>query len=130
MTLLDKVSSYCLMMSALSFGCSTGPQTVHSEQESLGKGIVLGSITEQSKQQTIFTSWPSSLTVKGQVSKIEGAAYLVTNAEGREIRLPVDQDTMIDRPAHIGDWIKAYTDSSGRALQIRNVDQEMMENES
>ena len=126
MTWLKKFGFFSLVMSFMSFGCSMGPQQVHSDQESLGKGIIVGSIAEQHKHQTIFTSWPMSLTLKGQVTKIEGAAYLVTMLDGGEKRLPVDQFTTIDRPAHIGDWIEAYTDDSGRALQIRNIDKEIM----
>jgi len=99
---------------------------VHSDQESLGHGIVVGSLAEQQKQQRMMESWPSSLILIGQVTKIEGAAYLLTNNVRDTMRLPVDQETMIDRPAHVGDWLKAYTDTSGRALQIINIDEEMM----
>ena len=113
-------------MSFLSFGCTTGSQTVNSEQENLGRGIVVGSMAEQDKQQAIFASWPNSLTLKGQVKKIEGAAYILTLLDGTELRLPIDQHTTIDRPAHIGDWLEAYTDDSGRALQIRNIDKEIV----
>ena len=125
MTLTHKFLACCLMLSMLSFGCSNNPQIIHSDQESLGTGIVVGSIAEQQKHQVTFTSWPSSLIMKGQVRKIEGAAYVVTNIEGNEFRIPVDQETTIDRPAHVGDWIEAYIDDKGRAVQIRNIDEEI-----
>ena len=130
MTWFHRVGFFCTAMSIFSFGCSTGPQSAHSEQESLGKGIVVGSMAERHKQKAIFSSWPTSLTMKGQVKKIEGAAYLLTSLDGVDQRLPVDQYTTIDRPAHIGDWIEAYTDDRGRALQIRNIDEEIVLDEN
>ena len=126
MTLRQNVYALCFVISTLSLGCATEFQTTPSDQESLGKGIVVGSMAEQYNQKAIFTSWPSLLTVKGQVTKIEGAAYLLTTIQGNEIRLPFDQDTTIDRPAHVGDWIRAYTDDSGRARQISNIDEEII----
>ena len=126
MTWLKQLGYFSIVMSFSSFGCTTGPQQIHSDQESLGRGIVVGSMAEQYKHQATFTSWPHSLTLKGQVTKIEGAAYLLTMLDGGEKRLPVDQYTSIDRPAHIGDWIEAHTDDSGRALQIRNIDKEIV----
>ncbi|WP_447968857.1 hypothetical protein [Nitrospira sp. M1] len=126
MTGLYKLALLGILTSTLAYGCSRTAHTVHSDQESLGKGIVVGSLAEQQKQQHMMTSWPSAFTVMGQVTKIEGAAYLLTDNAGDSIRLPVDQETMIDRPAHVGDWLKAYVDSHGRALQIRNIDEEMM----
>ncbi len=83
-------------------------------------------MADQHKHQTIFSSWPSIRRIQGQVTKIEGAAYIVTKAEGDKVRLPIDQETTIDRPAHVGDWIEAYTDDSGRSLLIRNIDEEIV----
>ena len=106
--------------------CSRSHDDLHAiRQEHLGKGIVVGSTVEQQKQQVIFTSWPASQTLRGQVIKIEGAAYVVRDLKRTVTRIPIDQYTTIDRPAHVGDWIEAYTDESGRALQVRNVDEEM-----
>ncbi len=126
MTWLHKLGTCCIIASTLSVGCSSSPRVIHSDQESLGTGIVVGARSEQQKHQTIFTEWPPTLIIKGQVLKIEGAAYLVKNMERGDIRLPLDQETTIDRPAHVGDWIEAYTDDSGRALQIRNIDEEIV----
>ncbi|MCA9471102.1 MAG: hypothetical protein MRJ96_10505 [Nitrospirales bacterium] len=118
-----------ILISLLSYGCSTASHSSPNAQENLGKGIVVGSRAEQAKHQLLFLSWPSSQTITGQVKKIEGAAYVLQNTGQHDIRLPLDQETTIDRPAHIGDWIEAYTDSSGRALQIRNIDEEMLSEE-
>jgi len=38
----------------------------------------------------------------------------------------LDQNTSIDRPAHVGDWIKAFLDEGGRAIFIRNIDEEFL----
>ncbi|GJL55771.1 MAG: hypothetical protein NPIRA02_29030 [Nitrospirales bacterium] len=126
MTKLNTLGLLSILTSTLAYGCSTATNTLQSDQESLGKGIVVGSLAEQEKQLRMMATWPSTQTVIGQVEKIEGAAYLLTNNAGDSIRLPVDQETMIDRPAHVGDWLRAYTDNHGRAVQIRNIDEEMM----
>ena len=62
---------------------------------------------------------------KGQVRHIEGAAYILSTQNNTEIRLPFDENTRIDRPAHVGDWVEAYTDQGGRARVIRNVDDQI-----
>ena len=71
----------------------------------------------------------SAQTTEGQVEAIEGAAYIVRAINEAEHRIPFDQNTTIDRPAHLGDWIKAYLDDHGRAIHIRNIDEEFMERE-
>jgi hypothetical protein len=43
-----------------------------------------------------------------------------------EVRLPVDENTRIDRPAHVGDWIEAQMDQAGRARIIRNIDDQIV----
>ncbi|MCB9772948.1 MAG: hypothetical protein H6750_01300 [Nitrospiraceae bacterium] len=58
--------------------------------------------------------------------KIEGAAYVVHVNDQIEARLPFDENTQIDRPAHVGDWIEAQLDQSGRARIIRNIDGQML----
>ena len=113
-------------VSLVPIACSRSHDDLHAiRQEHLGKGIVVGSTVEQQKHQGNFTSWPASQTLQGQVIKIEGAAYVVRDLKRTVTRLPIDQNTTIDRPAHVGDWIEAYTDDSGRALHVRNVDKEM-----
>ena len=101
MIVTHKLVIVAIMISVFMFGCSATRQSMPTQQESLGTGIVVGSIAEREKHQTIFASWPSSLTVKGQVTRIEGAAYLVATTNGPEIRLPVDQDTSLKLPAQL-----------------------------
>lgn len=48
----------------------------------------------------------SSMTVVGQVQALEGGAYIVQDAQGHEIRISHDENTRIDRPAHVGDCIQ------------------------
>jgi hypothetical protein len=33
-----------------------------------------------------------------------------------------DENTRIDRPAHVGDWVEVFVDGKGRAVLIRNID--------
>lgn len=45
---------------------------------------------------------------------LEGAAYLIRDTQGKEIRIPHGQNTRIDRPAHVGDHIQSWLDHRGR----------------
>lgn len=65
-----------------------------------------------------------TLSLSGQVIKIEGGAYIVRPAKGLERQIPHDENTRIDRPAHVGDRIEAWLDDRGRAVVIRNIDHE------
>ena len=103
-------------------GCTMlDPPPVH-DQTTLGKGIVLGTQGYREIQRDLATPDIYAESLKGQVTKIEGAAYLIKDSTGSFRRIPVDQNTSIDRPAHIGDWIEAYLDDRGRAIFIRNID--------
>ena len=64
--------------------------------------------------------------IRGQVHAIEGAAYVVHTETQGEVRLPLDENTRIDRPAHKGDWIDAYVNEAGRTMVIRNVDDQLV----
>jgi len=90
-------------------------------QEYLGRGIVSGTLGGQ-ERMTQLTRDPSAVSVIGHVQVVEGVAYLIRDAEGREIRIPHDQNTKIDRPAHVGDRIQSWLDHRGRALLIRSLD--------
>ena len=120
----DLILPMILTMTAL-WGCAhdhtSGPDT---QQADIGLGIVLGTRGYQEVQKELAVPGAYSKAVEGQVTKIEGAAYLIRNIAGDIHRLPVDQNTSIDRPAHIGDWIQAYLDRRGRAIFIRNIDEE------
>jgi len=58
----------------------------------------------------------------GQVAAVEGGAYVVQEVSGLERRVAHDENTRIDRPAHVGDWIEVFVDGKGRAVLIQNVD--------
>lgn len=119
----------CLLALGAS-GCMTEPEIKQdSDQEVLGLGIVLGTRGYQEVQKDLASPGAFSLALEGQVIKIEGAAYVVKEITQQERRIPIDQNTTIDHPAHIGDWIAAYLDSHGRAIHIRNIDEEFMARE-
>lgn len=47
---------------------------------------------------------------------------MIRDAPGKDIRIPDDENTRIDRPAHVGDRIQSWLDRQGRAVLIRNLD--------
>lgn len=102
-------------------GCAQSDLHGQFSQESLGMGIVSGTLGEQ-QRVALCVGEPSSVSVVGQVHALEGGAYLVRNAEGQEVRIPHDENTRIDRPAHVGDRIQSWLDRHGRAVLIRNLD--------
>ncbi|MBX3324965.1 MAG: hypothetical protein U0223_15545 [Nitrospira sp.] len=105
----------------LATGCA---QTVAQEQlsqEYLGLGIVSGTLGEQ-KRLGLSTGELRSTSVVGQVQALEGGAYLIQDSQGRELRIPHDENTRIDRPAHVGDLIQSWLDHHGRAVLIRSLD--------
>jgi len=92
-----------------------------SDQEALGKGIVQGTLGAHPDWQA--RPAPSGATaVAGQVLALEGGAYVIEQNDGSQQRLSHDENTRIDRPAHVGDNIQAWIDERGRAVLIRNVD--------
>jgi hypothetical protein len=56
------------------------------------------------------------------VATVEGGAYVVQEVSGLERRVAHDENTRIDRPAHVGDWIEVFVDGQDRAVLIRNID--------
>jgi hypothetical protein len=108
-------------MLVLVTGCTQPVVPRHSSQEYLGMGIVSGTLGEQ-QRVALCAGEPSSISVVGQVQALEGGAYLIRNAQGQEIRIPHDENTRIDRPAHVGDRIQSWLDRQGRAVLIRNLD--------
>ena len=111
-----------LLMGLAIAGCAANGNVQDAVQEALGRGIVRGTLGDQ--QQGAFSSAPQEGTqvVSGQVLALEGGAYVIEEFSGRERRLPLDENTRIDRPAHVGDHIEAYLDERGRATHIRNID--------
>ena len=122
---------FLLLLCALgAWACAPESELRHDhEQAALGMGIVVGTRGYQELQPQLAQPDVFAKTVKGQVTKIEGAAYLIKDSAGTVRRLPLDQNTTIDRPAHVGDWVKAYLDDHGRAIFIRNIDEELLTKE-
>lgn len=90
-------------------------------QEYLGMGIVSGTLGEQ--QRLAQFPWePSAASVIGHVLALEGGAYIIRDHQGRDLRVPHDENTRIDRPAHVGDHIQCWFDHHGRAVLIRSLD--------
>ena len=105
----------------LATGCAQSIVHGHSSQEDLGMGIVSGTLGEQ-QRVALCVGVPSSISVVGQVQALEGGAYLIRDAQGQEILVPHDENTRIDRPAHVGDRIQSWLDHQGRAVLIRSLD--------
>ncbi len=103
-------------------GCATNESFHGAEQEALGRGIVLGTLGAQTLGGVPSVPEEGRQVVAGQVIALEGGAYLIKDITGADRRLPLDENTRIDRPAHVGDHIEAYLDERGRAIHIRNID--------
>ena len=86
-------------------------------------GIISGTLGAQ-HQSAESAGDQSAGSLVGQVQVVEGGAYLVRDVRGQEHRIPHDENTMIDRPAHVGDRIQSWFDRHGRALLIRNLDED------
>ena len=97
----------------------------NTRQADIGLGIVEGTKGYQALQEELTLRNGIVRSVRGQVHHLEGAAYVVYTENQDEVRLPVDENTRIDRPAHKGDWIDAYVNEAGRAIIIRNVDDQI-----
>lgn len=109
-------------MMILATGCAQSSVSGPSAQEYLGRGIVSGTLGAQ-QPAAQSSGEPASLSVVGQVHALEGAAYLIRDAQGKDIRVPHDQNTRIDRPAHVGDRIQCWLDHRGRAVVIHSLDE-------
>jgi len=107
--------------SLLGTGCET---TRNYEQEGLGRGIVQGTLGSQQGSEVRLAIPAHATSLQGQVMAVEGGAYVLQEAEGIERRVAHDENTRIDRPAHVGDRVEAYVDDGGRAVLIRNIDQD------
>ena len=117
--------SSCLTLSALTLsllaGCAAGQESTAQRQEAPGSGIVAGTLGELQRAQEVDAADGRSV-ITGHVLVLEGGAYVVRELDGSERRIPHDQNTRIDRPAHVGDRIQAVMDDRGRAVSIRNSD--------
>jgi hypothetical protein len=93
-----------------------------STQEDLGQGIVRGTLGAQQAVGTRLPIPANAFTVSGQVTAVEGGAYVLQEISGIERRVAHDENTRIDRPAHVGDRIEVFVDDRGRAILIQNID--------
>ena len=109
-----------LGVSLFSAGCNVAGT---SRQEDLGQGIVRGTLGAQPAGDVRFVIPGNTVSFKGQVTAVEGGAYVLEEVGGIERRVAHDENTRIDRPAHVGDRIEAFVDAGGRAVFIRNIDQ-------
>ena len=114
---------FCLPVMMLVTGCAQSVLQEHSSQEDLGMGIISGTLGAQ-HQSAGSVGDQSAGSLVGQVQVVEGGAYLVRDVRGQEHRIPHDENTKIDRPAHVGDRIQSWFDRHGRALLIRNLDED------
>jgi hypothetical protein len=106
------MARWCLVivagMSLLGAGCNIAGI---SKQEDLGQGIVHGTLGAQQTGEMRLPIPVNTFALSGQVS-------------GVEWRVAHDENTRIDRPAHVGDRIEVFVDGRGRAVLIRNIDQD------
>lgn len=107
--------------SLLGAGCNIAGT---STQEDLGQGIVRGTLGAQLGGDVRLTIPANAFSLKGQVTVVEGGAYVLEEVSGIERRVAHDENTRIDRPAHVGDRIEAFMDNKGRAVLIRNIDRD------
>ena len=117
------MTRWCLMAvlgtSQLGAGCDIAGI---SKQEDLGQGIVRGTLGAQSTGEMRLAMPTNVISLPGQVTAVEGGAYVLQDVSGVEHRIAHDENTRIDRQAHVGDRIEAFVDSRGRAVLIRNID--------
>jgi len=82
---------------------------------------VLGTLGAQSSGDVRLAIPSNTFSLTGQVTAVEGGAYVLQEVSGIERRVAHDENTRIDRPAHVGDRIEAFVDDKGRAVLIRNI---------
>ena len=118
-----RMTWWCLISvlgtSLLGAGCNIAGT---STQEDLGRGIVRGTLGAQPVGDVRLARPTNTVSFTGQVAAVEGGAYVVQEVSGLERRVAHDENTRIDRPAHVGDWIEVFVDGKGRAVLIRNID--------
>jgi hypothetical protein len=108
-----------LVMTAGATGCETRETASNLQQEARGLGIVQGTL---GILRAASVPPRASVMMRGQVLELEGGAYVARSSSGEEVRVPLDENTSADRPAHVGDHIEVYFDAGHRAIQIRNID--------
>lgn len=61
---------------------------------------------------------PAAQPMKGELLRIEGEFYVVKDVAGKEVRLQVSKDTVLDARLKAGDKIDAQVLPDGRTLMI------------
>ena len=113
-----------IVMTGGATGCETREAVPNLQQEARGVGIVQGTLGVLGGANA---PPHASAVMQGQVIELEGAAYVARSSSGEEVRVPLDENTSADRPAHVGDHIEVYFDAGHRAIQIRNIDSQIGE---
>jgi exosome complex RNA-binding protein Csl4 len=106
----------------------------------LGKMVVLGiiawsmaasaALALQSDKETSFVllaqarfkefkPLPGEQVIQGQISKIEKEAYVIKDADGKEVRLKVTEQTILREDFKPGDRVQAHVNESGVASVIK-----------
>ena len=124
MGILRAFSLALIVITAGVGGCETHEVVSSPQQEDRGLGIVQGTL---GTMRGARVPSPASVVMQGQVLDLEGGAYVVRSLSGDEMRVPLDENTSIDRPARVGDHIEVYLDEGHRATQIRNIDHYALE---
>jgi hypothetical protein len=110
------------VMTAGATGCDTREVVSSVQQEARGLGIVQGTL---GIVRAASVPSQASGVMRGQVLQLEGGAYVARSSSGEEVRVPLDENTSADRPAHVGDHIEVHFDAEHRAIQIRNIDRQI-----
>lgn len=110
------------MLGGLLCALTACASTESAHEESLGLGIVRGTLGMQSDGQIVLAQPVGTHKAQGYVVQLEGGAYVLRLQNGTERRVALDENTRSDRPAHVGDKVEAFLDDSGRAVLIRNID--------
>jgi len=60
-------------------------------------------------------------SLKGKLIGIEGKYYVIVGADGKEIRLLVDQDTELAGEFRLGEWVEVFTSPIEHAVAIKSA---------
>ncbi|MBI4400892.1 MAG: hypothetical protein HY581_04605 [Nitrospirae bacterium] len=61
---------------------------------------------------------PAAQPIKGELLRIEGEFYVVKDVAGKEVRLRVSKDTLLDARLKAGDKIDAQVSPDGRVISM------------
>ena len=100
----------CAALALALSGCATGAGEPSDKASGMRQGGTASELPDA-----------KSRIVRGQVLQIEGSAYVVRERQGREVRLPVDQDTRMEHTPKVGDQIIAQVAEDGRTRSIRSA---------